>query len=154
MKRCVSMASLLFVLGSGTLARTQSTHVMVTPASLTWTDGPPSLPAGSKVAVMAGDPTKAGLFAMRLKLPADYRIPPHWHPLDEHVTVISGTFNMGLGDKFDASKANALPAGSFWVMPAKTSHFGFTKGETVIQLNVMGPWAVTYVNAADDPRTK
>ena len=77
MKRCVSMASLLFVLGSGTLARTQSTHVIVTPASLAWTDGPPSLPAGSKVAVMAGDPTKAGLFAMRLKLPADYRIPPH-----------------------------------------------------------------------------
>src|SRR5439155_19929432 len=99
MKRCVSMASLLFVLGSGTLARTQSTHVMVTPASLTWTDGPPSLPAGSKVAVMAGDPTKAGLFAMRLKLTSVYRIPPQWHPLDVNLTVIYVPFNMGFGDK-------------------------------------------------------
>src|SRR2546428_7729859 len=91
MKRCVSMIALLFVLGSGTLARTQSTHVMVTPASLTWTDGPPSLPAGSKVAVMAGDPTKTGLILMRRKLPAEYRSPPHQHPLHEHQAPISRT---------------------------------------------------------------
>jgi len=154
MKRSGSMIVLLVVLGAVTLASAQSAHVMVTPGSLKWTDGPPSLPAGSKAAVIAGDPKNAGLFTMRLKFPADYKIPAHWHPADEHVTVISGTFNMGHGDTFDASKANALPAGSFWVMPAKTNHFGFTKEETVIQLHGMGPWEITYVDPANDPRKK
>jgi len=164
MTEAVSIITLLVVLSAGTLALsaatnpqasgTQSAHVMVTPGDLKWADGPPSLAAGSKAAVIEGDPKNPGLFTMRLKLPADYKIPPHWHPADEHVTVISGTFNMGMGDKFDASKGNALPVGSFAVMPAKTNHFAFTKEETVIQLHGMGPWGVTYVNPADDPRKK
>ncbi len=158
-----SMITLLVVLSAGTLglsaaspqaSGTQSTHVMLTPGALKWADGPPSLAAGSKAAVIEGDPRNAGLFTMRLKLPADYKIPPHWHPADEHVTVISGTFNVGLGDRFDASKGNALPVGSFAVMPAKTNHFAFTKEETVIQLHGMGRWGITSVNPADDPRTK
>jgi quercetin dioxygenase-like cupin family protein len=164
MAGAVSMMTLLVVLSAGTLAlsaatnpqasATQSTHVMVTPGDLKWTDGPPSLAAGSKAAVIEGDPKNPGLFTMRLKLPANYKIPPHWHPADEHVTVISGTFNMGLGDTFDESKGNALPVGSFAVMPAKANHFAFTKDETVIQLHGMGPWSITYVNPKDDPRMK
>ena len=164
MTEAVSIITLLVVLSAGTLALSAATnpqpsgiksaHVMVTPGDLKWTDGPPSLAAGSKAAVIEGDPKNPGLFTMRLKLPADYKIPPHWHPADEHVTVISGTFNMGMGDKFDASKGNALPVGSFAVMPAKTNHFAFTKEETVIQLHGMGPWGITYVNPADDPRKK
>ena len=135
-------------------AEGKPSHVMVTPMDLQWTDGPGSLPAGAKVAVIEGDPKVAGLFTMRLKLPSDYKIPAHWHPADEHVTVISGTFNMGMGDKLDVAKGMAMPVGSFAVMPAKSNHFAWAKEEAVIQLHGMGPWGITYVNAADDPRKK
>jgi quercetin dioxygenase-like cupin family protein len=129
-------------------------HIMVRPSDVTWAGGPPSLPTGAKAAVIEGDPTKEGLFTMRLQLPANYSIPAHWHPADEHVTVISGTFNMGMGDKLDTSRGTALSAGSFAVMPANTRHFAYTKEETVIQLHGVGPWRITYVNPADDPRSK
>jgi quercetin dioxygenase-like cupin family protein len=129
-------------------------HVMAAPGDLKWADGPPSLPAGSKAAVLEGDPAKPGLFTLRLQVPANYRIPAHWHPADEHVTVISGTFYMGMGDKLDESKGKALASGSFAWMPPKTNHFAFTKTETVIQLHGMGPWGITYVNPADDPRKR
>jgi quercetin dioxygenase-like cupin family protein len=128
-------------------------HIMVRANDMTWVDGPPSLPAGAKSAVIEGNPTKAGLFTMRVKIPANYRIPAHWHPADEHVTVISGTFHMGMGDKLDTSAGRALPAGSFAVMPATSRHFAYTNEETVIQLHGVGPWGITYVNPADDPRS-
>lgn len=129
-------------------------HVMVTAGSETWKDGPPSLPAGARFAVVEGDPSKPGLFTMRLRVPANYRIPAHWHPADEHITVLSGTFHMGLGEKLDTAAGMALPAGSFAVMPTGTRHFAFTNEETTIQLHGMGPWGITYVNPADDPRHK
>jgi len=129
-------------------------HVMLTGGDLKWVDGPPSLPPGSKVAAMEGNPKEAGLFTMRLKLPANYKIAAHWHPADEHVTVISGTFYMGMADKLDEAAAKELPTGSFVVMPAKQHHFAMTKTETVVQLHGMGPWAINYVNPADDPRSK
>ena len=88
-------------------------HVFVAPDNVTWQDGPPSLPPGAQFSVIEGDPKQTGLFTMRLKLPVKYRIPAHWHPADEHVTVISGTFNMGTGDALDTSKGQALPTGSF-----------------------------------------
>jgi quercetin dioxygenase-like cupin family protein len=91
---------------------------------------------------------------MRLKLPANYRIPAHWHPADEHVTVLSGTFHMGMGDKLDTAKGKALGVGSFALMPAKARHFAYTNEETIIQLHGMGPWGINYVNPADDPRKK
>jgi quercetin dioxygenase-like cupin family protein len=158
--RAVCVTVMTFGLTIGTLAMTQqassttSAHVMVAPADVKWGDGPPSLPAGAKAAVLEGDPAKAGLFTLRLQMPANYRIPAHWHPADEHVTVLSGTFHMGLGDKLDEAKAKPLTAGSFALMPPKTNHFAFTKAETVIQLHGMGPWGITYVNPADDPRKK
>ena len=96
-------------------------HIVVTPDDVQWTAGPGSIPAGAKMALIEGDPTKPGLFAMRVKLPADYTIPPHWHPADEHVTVISGTMHMGMGDRLDTGAARALPEGSFSVMPAYRS---------------------------------
>ena len=127
-------------------------HVLVTPGDLTWQDGPPSLPAGAQFAPIEGDPKREGLFTMRLKLPANYRIPAHWHPADEHVTVISGTFHMGTGDVLDPTKGTALPAGSFALMPAQMRHFAWTSEETVIQLHGVGPWQINYINPADDPR--
>lgn len=129
-------------------------HIMVLPENVKWIDGPPSLPPGAKFSVIEGDPKVAGLFTMRLLFPAGFKIPAHWHPADEHVTVISGTFLMGLGDKFDSVKLQPLPAGSFGVMLTGTKHFAMTKVETIVQLHGVGPWGINYVNAADDPRKK
>ena len=129
------------------------THLMVMPADLKWVDVP-SLPPGAKIAVIEGPMNEALPFTVRLKFPADYKVPAHWHPAIEHVTVISGTFNMGTGDKLDQSKTTPLSVGSVAIMQPKTSHFAWTKEETIIQAHGVGPWAVNYVNPADDPRTK
>jgi len=130
------------------------TAIQVRPEDIKWMDGPPSLPAGVKFAVLSGDPKTAGLFVMRLKVPADYKIMPHMHPAAEHVTILSGSLNIGMGDTLDPSKAKVLPAGSYALMPARGNHFAFFKEETTLQLNSMGPWDITYVNPADDPRKK
>ncbi len=129
-------------------------HIMIAPDNLKWADGPASIPPGAKFAVIEGDPKLEGLFTMRLLLPAGFKIAAHWHPADEHVTVISGTFMMGLGDKFEMEKLNPLTAGSFAVMAAKTKHFAMAKEETIVQLHGVGPWGINYVNPADDPRKK
>ncbi len=129
-------------------------HIMVFPGEIAWKDGPGSIPPGAKFAVIEGDPSKPGLFTMRLKLPPNYQIKPHWHPTDEHITVISGTFHMGLGESFDSAKAKEIPTGGFAVMITGTRHFALTKLETVIQLHGMGPWGINYVNPGDDPRKK
>lgn len=129
-------------------------HIMVAASKVTWAPGPPSLPAGAQSAVIEGDPSKAGLFTMRVKLPDGYKVPPHFHPADEHVTVMQGTFVMGLGEKFDQAAGHALGVGDFAVMPTGTRHFAWTNGETIIQLHGIGPWGLTYVNPADDPRKK
>src|SRR4051812_28116910 len=99
------------------------THTMVTPSELQWKDAS-GLPPGTKVVVIEGPMNEAVPFTMRLKFPAGAKIPAHWHPGLEHVTVLSGVFNMGEGDKLDASKARALPAGSMAIMQPKTNHFG------------------------------
>ena len=128
-------------------------HMMATPDELKWADVP-SVPAGAKVAVIEGPLNEAGPITFRLKFPADYKLPAHWHPGIEHVTVISGTFHMGAGDKLDASKTKPLSAGSVAIMQPKTHHFAYTKEETIVQVHGVGPWAITYVNPADDPRKK
>jgi quercetin dioxygenase-like cupin family protein len=128
-------------------------HIMVTPNDLKWADVP-SMPPGAKVAVIEGPMDQATPFTIRLKLPADYQIPAHWHPAIEHVTVLSGTLNLGMGDKLDPTKTTALPAGSMAIMQPKTNHFGWTKEETIVQVHGVGPWGVNYVNPADDPRKK
>lgn len=121
-------------------------------AEIQWKEGPASLPAGAKFAVLEGDPAKEGFFTMRLWLPDGFKIPPHWHPKVEHVTVISGTFNVGMGDKFDQTATRAMPAGTFGFWSADMKHFAWAKGETVLQLHGTGPWMITYVNPSDDPR--
>jgi quercetin dioxygenase-like cupin family protein len=130
------------------------THTMVTPNELKWGDAPPILPPGAKLAVLAGDPGKAGLFIVRLKFPSGYKIPAHWHPTDENITVISGSFAAGMGDKLDLSKLTALPPGGFATMPAKMHHFAVAQKETIIELTAIGPFQMTYVNPADDPTKK
>lgn len=129
-----------------------STHQIITPDEMKWSAGPNSLPKGSEVAVLEGDPAKAGSFTLRLKFPANYRIPPHWHPVTEHVTVLSGSLFMGMGDNFDEAKAKEMPAGSFGYMNPKVHHFAFTHDAAEIQLHGNGPWRITYINPQDDPR--
>jgi quercetin dioxygenase-like cupin family protein len=129
-------------------------HKMTAPKDMKWGAGPASLPAGAEAVVLYGDPTKEGLFAMRLKFPKGYRIAPHTHPKPELVTVISGTFKLGLGDTADDAKATAMPAGSFMSLSPGVAHFAAADEETVVQLNSTGPWSVTYINPKDDPRQK
>ena len=104
--------------------------------------------------MLEGNPAQEGPFTMRLRLPDGFQIQPHWHPAIEHVTVISGTFNLGTGERFDKSSGHALGAGSFAFMPPAMRHYAWATGETVLQVHGMGPWRINYVNPADDPRNK
>ena len=156
-----SWAALIVILGVASLTASfaaappaQDVPIMVTPADLKWGEASPALPPGSKAAVVLGDPKIEGPFVIRVKLPADYKVAPHFHPGNEQLTVISGTLHAAMGDTFDPSKAKALPAGSFMLLPAKSPHFILTKEETVVQVSAVGPLMVSYVNPADDPRNK
>jgi ChrR-like protein with cupin domain len=133
-------------------AKATTAHVIMAPAEMKWGPAPPVLPAGATFTVIAGDPGQAGPFAIRLKCPAGYKIAPHWHPTNENVTVISGTFALGMGDKFDPASMKSLMAGGYALMPAEMHHYAMAKTATVVQVHGMGPFALTYVNPADDPR--
>ena len=129
-------------------------HIMVIPQDIAWKAAPPSLPPGAQLAILEGDLTKAEPLTWRVKFPTNYQIAAHRHPGIEHVTVLSGTFNLGFGEQLDRAKTTALPAGAFLAMQPATNHFAWTGEETVIQVHTMGPWGITYVNPKDDPRTK
>jgi anti-sigma factor ChrR (cupin superfamily) len=124
---------------------------VVTADGIKWGAAPPVLPKGAQFAVVAGDPSKDGPYVVRLKMPANYRIPAHNHPTAENVTVLSGKFHLGMGDKLDEAKGQELTAGGFAEAPAKMNHFAWTTAETVVQVHGQGPFAITYVNASDDP---
>jgi hypothetical protein len=128
-------------------------HAMIMPSELKWSDVP-SLPPGAKIAVIEGPMSEAAPFTVRIKLPANYKVPAHWHPAIEHVTVLSGTFHMGMGDKLDITKTRALTPGGIAIMQPRSHHFGWTEVETIVQLHGVGPWGVTYVDPSDDPRKK
>ena len=123
-------------------------------AKLTWGPAPAAFPAGAKMAVVKGDPSKAEEFTVDLSLPSGYRIPPHFHPTDEAVTVKKGTFLVGMGDTLDLAKTNTMKAGATGTVPANHHHYAAAKGATVVEVTAMGPFAMTYVNPADDPRKK
>ena len=127
-------------------------HKMYMATGLEWKDSP-SLP-GAKIAVLEGPLSEAGPFTARIKLPDGYKINPHWHPAIEHVTVISGSFAMGMGEKWDDKGMQSLGTGDVMIMQPKTPHYAKAKGETVVQIHGVGPWKVVYVNPADDPMQK
>lgn len=135
--------------------KAHSAHTMINASELQWGPGPAALPPGAQMAVVEGDPSKPGaMFAIRAKLPDGYKVPPHWHPTDEHIVVFSGSLMLGLGDKWNEASMHSLTAGGYANMPKKTNHFAMAKGETVFQVYGMGPFEVTYVNPNDDPRKK
>jgi quercetin dioxygenase-like cupin family protein len=146
---CMLLATAALAQGSPTQGPTKA--VMVSPDQVKWGPAPPVLPAGAKMAVLEGDPGQEGPFTMRASFPDGYRIPPHFHPAAERVTVIEGTFRLGMGGKFDASALHSMPAGSYVSMQPGTNHFVQAKGKTVVQINGVGPWKLTYVNPEDDP---
>jgi quercetin dioxygenase-like cupin family protein len=140
------------LVAAGLAAGQEPRAAIAWPDSIEWKAGPPSLPAGAQIAVLEGDPTKAGPFVMRVRLPDGYKIPPHSHPKPERVTVLSGSFHLGMGERFDPKHARTLKAGTYGTWPAGMKHFVWVEGETVVQFHGDGPWAIEYVNAADDPR--
>ena len=149
----ISAAAILAIAGTAAAQDTKSgSHRIFTPSQIKWAKGPASLPPGAQASVLYGDPAKEGPFALRLKFPKGYKIPPHTHPKPEIVTVISGTVNVGMGKSANAAKATRLPPGSFFAFDPGMAHFASVEGETVVQINSSGPWAVNYVNPADDPR--
>jgi anti-sigma factor ChrR (cupin superfamily) len=149
-----AIAAALLLSGIAPASAQHGDHRMVLPADLKWVDVP-SLPPGAKLAVIEGPMSEPVAFTVRLKFPAGYQIPAHWHPAVERVTVLTGTFHMGTGEKLDRAHGAALAPGSMMILQPQTRHFAWTGSEEVIvQLNGIGPWGVTYVNPTDDPRKK
>jgi quercetin dioxygenase-like cupin family protein len=139
---------------SPTLAADHAHHTVVSADAVMWGLAPPSLPPGAQAAILLGSPPKEGPFVLRLKFPAGFVVPPHRHSKDEFVTVISGGFAVSSGEKLDRSAAKPLPAGSFVHLPAGMPHYAWVEAETVVQVNGMGPFDVTYIDLKDDPRRK
>jgi quercetin dioxygenase-like cupin family protein len=150
-KLAVVLAMVILSSGVVPAGAADAPHGMYTPDTIKWSDAPPNLPKGSKLAVLYGDPSKDGLFVVRVKLPANYKLPAHSHPTDEIVTVLSGTFLVGMADELAPKAVKAFPAGSVVVAPANVNHFAMTKQPAVIEISAMGPLAINYVNPADDP---
>jgi uncharacterized RmlC-like cupin family protein len=152
------MRKLLLMVGlfATALVASPKPHNAFTPDSVPYGPAPAFLQPGAQFAVLEGDPTaSSGDFTIRLKMPAGYKIAPHWHPTRENVTVISGTFKVGMGDKFDESKMNAFPAGSFAYLDPDMHHYAMaTGGEVIVQVHGMSPVQFNYVNASDDPTKK
>jgi quercetin dioxygenase-like cupin family protein len=129
-------------------------HTVVSAEAVTWGAAPPSLPPGAQAALLLGSPAKEGPFVLRLKFPAGFVIPPHRHSKDEFVTVISGKVSITSGEKVDRAAVKPVPAASFIHLPAGMPHYLLAEVETVVQINGMGPFDVTYIDPADDPRKK
>jgi len=153
MRKLISLIMLMVALVGVAIAEEAKapTHVLTAPADLTWGDPPAVFEKGASFTVVSGDPGKAGLYVVRLKMPAGYKIAPHWHPTDEHVTVISGTFAFGMGDTFDEATMKVLPTGGYGLMPAEMRHYAMAKTDAIVQVHGMGPFQLTYVNPKDDP---
>jgi quercetin dioxygenase-like cupin family protein len=155
---CLSMLSA----ANGQPAKKVAAHpaamnaVLLTPGDVTWMAAPPAtgLPSAVQLAVLSGDPFKLGMFTVRLKIPDGGQVAAHWHPTDEHITVLQGLLAAGMGDKLDTSALHDFPVGSYVVMPKRMHHFAVAKGETIVQVTAMGPFVLNYVNPSDDPRKK
>lgn len=154
MRKVLVVASLLSIAIVPTLVRASDHHHATVEADgLKWV-APAAYGTGAQFAVIKGDPTKEGMYVVRLKVPAGFKIPAHTHPNDENVTVLSGTFNIGTGDKLDEKKGSLVKAGGYSFVAKGMTHYAWFTEETVLQLHGMGPQGITYVNPDDDPRKR
>jgi quercetin dioxygenase-like cupin family protein len=160
MKKIVILCSMILVAAALVFAAEESNkpsassteHHVVKPSDLKWGDAPPGLPAGGKMALLNGDPAQAGPFTVRLKAPAGYKVMPHTHLTAERLTVISGSFKIGMGEKFDEGTMQTMGPGSYVVLPAGMAHFAKSAKESIVQIDSEGPLQINYVNPSDDPR--
>ena len=149
----IAVASLVLVGAiSAAPAASQSAHVLVPADKVQWGPAPPALPAGAEIAVLEGNPSEKGPVTLRLRFPANYTIPPHWHSMFERVTVLSGALHVGMGDKLDRGASQKLEPGGFVSLPSKMHHFAWTATPTIVQISLDGPFDIFYVNPADNPQ--
>jgi quercetin dioxygenase-like cupin family protein len=146
------MTSLLMVYSSASVAETIDTHKTFFPQRIKWGPAPSGLPAGAEAALLYGDPQKASMYAIWIKMPTGYEIPPHVHRQPELVTVISGRFSLGLGQTADPANLETLSSGSFSSMPQGIVHYVYVNEDAIVQISAIGPWQIDYVNPKDDPR--
>ena len=132
----------------------EATHILVPADQVKWGPAPPALPPGAQISVLEGNPAARGPVTLRLKFPANYNIPPHWHSMTERVTVLSGALKVGMGDKIDRQASQTLEPGGFVSLPADMHHFAWTSAPTVVQISLEGPFDIFYVNPADDPQRR
>jgi len=152
MRKRILVATILASIGVACFAQTAANeqhHIVVRPRDLKWV--PMQLP-GAEMAVVSGDPSKAGEFVIRIKCANGVKIPPHWHPADEHILVMRGVFSVGSGILYDDTKLEDLQAGIYVLMPKGMRHFALSKGETVVQVHGIGPFVINWVNPADVPQ--
>jgi quercetin dioxygenase-like cupin family protein len=119
-----------------------------------WGPVPPNIAAGAQLAVISGDPSKEGPYVIRLKMPAGYKVPAHYHPQYENVTILTGEFHVGMGDKLDTDKGMLLRPGGYVEAPAKMHHYAWVTSDTIVQIAGPGPFGIIYVDPADDPSKK
>lgn len=161
MNRTMNALAMLLVAASPALAqepvagvpeRAAPVHIALAPEDLEWKPAPPLLPPGARGALLEGDPVLEGPFTIRLELPAGYQLPPHTHPGIERVTVLSGRFGIGVGETWDGERMRFAGPGGFFAMASGVAHFAMATEDTIVQIHSVGPWGLTYVNPADDPR--
>jgi len=125
-------------------------RILLHERDIPWKPGPPSIPCASRTALLEGDPKAPALFTLRVRLPAGCELPPHWHPADERLTVLSGDYAVGIGDRLERKTATRLAPGAFSLMPAGTRHYAFTEKGALLQITALGPWGATYLKGLDD----
>jgi hypothetical protein len=123
-------------------------------SQMKWGPAPPGLPAGAQATVLSGDPTKEGMFTIRVKFPAGYKVMPHKHPTPELVTVIQGQMSIGMGTTYAPRQATTLVRDGYVALAENMNHFAFTRTGATIQITSHGPFQIIYVNPKDDPRKK
>ncbi len=152
MRILLVLASFVLATVAGVSPAVGQASAPVLPQEIQWGPASPKLPPGAQMAVLLGDPAAPGeLYVFRAKLPDGYMVPPHTHPMDEHVTVIQGTMTVGFGTERDPSQMQELPTGSYVRLPAGEPHYNRMKGETILQFHGIGPYDITYVDPSDDP---
>lgn len=125
--------------------------LQVQPDAIAWRPGNPSMPPGTQIAVLEGDPKAAGMFTIRLKVPAGSRLAPHWHPRDERVTVIAGVAAVGFGDGVDEAAVTRFGPGAFYLNPARSHHYVLFPEESILQVTGVGPWQVHFIEPRGAP---